>query len=273
MQELWRGLNSPRGATSTSVASSLIMGQGATQILLLLSVSLTALVQTQRVAPASLALPLSLRILASEPWRVLTAFLYSEGFTFSYVIRLHAIACVSRALEHACTAMAPPKASPSRASPMRPLAGSALYVVCLLIGFLLLCGAAALNPAELVAPFLFGSLVLFLCRVSNQLPQQMRLAVCGVGVPDAPWFAYAVLIGSSAYYGAEASRHLVGAIGGDWFDDYIAEQLRGIDSTLSHGGCVHHEVVCNLLRHHGVVLIPRMRPHKVAEVPVRHFAL
>ena len=52
------------------------MAQGVTsRALCALAVVLTGLVQTQRVAPATLALPLSFGTLVSEPWRLFTAFL------------------------------------------------------------------------------------------------------------------------------------------------------------------------------------------------------
>ena len=99
------------------------MAVRATPILLALSVFVTALVQTQRAAPSSFAFPQSIRAAIAEPWRLVTPFCYSDGFTLGYLLRLHVLSCVSYAVEHACSRGSSVATSAASRSPI-PLRGA-----------------------------------------------------------------------------------------------------------------------------------------------------
>ena len=62
-------------------------------------VAVTALVQTQRIAPATIAFPASPREALLEPWRLLSAFCYEDGLTLGFALRLHVVACLSYSVE------------------------------------------------------------------------------------------------------------------------------------------------------------------------------
>lgn len=184
------------------------MAPRVTPLLLTASVFITALVQTQRIAPSSLALPGSLSAALAEPWRLIGTFCYSDGFTFGYLLRLHVLSCVSYTVEHACISRKATNAA--NRSPIL-LHGSALYAAILVISFGLIGGAAGARPSELAVPFMLGSTTLFLCYVACRLPRAP--ASTGVGVPSVRWLSYAILLGSAMVYGATSSMHLLGAIG------------------------------------------------------------
>ena len=65
-------------------------------------VAVTALVQTQRIAPATIAFPASPREALLEPWRLLSAFCYEDGLTLGFALRLHVVACLSYSVEWVC---------------------------------------------------------------------------------------------------------------------------------------------------------------------------
>ena len=173
-------------------------------------VVVSALAQFERLVPVAIAFPASARDATQEPWRLVSAFCYSDGLTVGSALRLHVAACASHAMERAC-ALRP--ASRSERSPI-PLAGAALHAACLLLGFALLAAASLLRPSELGAPFQLGSVAVFLSYVACRLPEPTRLAIGGVpGLPVAPWVPYAIVGGCAAAYGGEAALRLFGALG------------------------------------------------------------
>ena len=183
------------------------MAPRVTPLLLTASVFITALVQTQRIAPSSLALPGSLSAALAEPWRLIGTFCYSDGFTFGYLLRLHVLSCVSYTVEHACISR---KATAANRSPILRH-GSALSAAILVISFGLIGGAAGARPSELAVPFMLGSTTLFLCYVACRLPRAP--ASTGVGVPSVRWLSYAILLCSAMVYGANSSMNQLCAIG------------------------------------------------------------
>ena len=155
------------------------MAPRVTPLLLTASVFITALVQTQRIAPSSLALPGSLSAALAEPWRLIGTFCYSDGFTFGYLLRLHVLSCVSYTVEHACISRKATNAA--NRSPIL-LHGSALYAAILVISFGLIGGAAAATE------------LLFACGIDDSVPcyvacRRSRTGSTGVGVPSVRWYA------------------------------------------------------------------------------------
>ena len=184
-----------------------------TQIYLTLCLIVALLVQTQRLTPADLALPLSGRALLAEPWRIIAAFCYSDGLTVGLLLRLHTISCVSHTLEHVCAFDAAKTSQPfTSRSPLR-LKGRLLHAACLLIGVALNGGGALARPSELAPPFLLGSFTLFLLTAACRLPTYTMKAAGGVGIPMAPFVPYLLLLGSALVFGASACFPMVGAIG------------------------------------------------------------
>ena len=183
-----------------------------TRVYLALCVIVAVLVQTSRLTPADVALPLASHAVLAEPWRLIAAFCYSDGLTVGFLLRLHCISCVSHTLEHVCNLGRAVQNDAALRSPI-PLRGNVLYAACLLIGLALQGAAAVADPTELAPPFFLSSVALFLCYTASRLPLDTIRSVGGVGVPLAPWLPYAVLLACAMSHGASASLPLFGAIG------------------------------------------------------------
>ena len=183
-----------------------------TRILLCTSLLLTTLVQTQRLAPSSLALPDNLEALFAEPWRAVSPFCYSDGLTIGYLLRLHVFACTSYGVEYVCSRSYTAPASRVVGSPLR-LKNSLLYAACVVIAGITLTASTALRPSELAVPFLLGPASLLLCYMYCSLPAPYLKVVGGVGVPAVKWLPYAVILSSGFFIGAAASLHFMGAVG------------------------------------------------------------
>ena len=79
---------------------------GVTQGLILSAIAVTALVQAQRISPASLALSPG-PPWEQDPWRLFSCLFYSDGFSIGFAIRLHVLARFSATLEHTAFAHGP----------------------------------------------------------------------------------------------------------------------------------------------------------------------
>jgi hypothetical protein len=160
-----------------------------TSVYLALCVGAALLVQTQRLTPADLALPLSVRALAAEPWRLILAFCYSDGLTVGLLLRMHAISCVSHTLEHVCCLVT---AGVARRSPLR-VRGRALHAACLLVGMAMLAAAALAQPAELAPPFFLGAFALFLIDAACRLPLPVARAWPALDPSTSGWPSHGLL--------------------------------------------------------------------------------
>jgi len=166
---------------------------------LALCVLAAALVQTQRLSPAALAL--SPRVLPPdlELWRPFTALCFSDGFTPSWLFKLYLISHYGSQLEAA--------AASTRGAPWVPL--DAWHMLgWFLIGAAFMLAAAVARPAELLQPFLLTAVTFFFGTLCSFLP---RPASTRMPLDFTPWgalLALAAVVGPTS-----ALREIVG-VGG-----------------------------------------------------------
>ena len=204
-----------------------------TKALLAASVLVTALVQTQRITPSVLGFPASIEVALAQPWRLLTAFLYGgDGFSVGYVVRLHIIGCLSRALEfalagphteHPATPEPPDPKKPYVPNPDAPAVapgGTLLvcatprlrYVGTLAAGGALIVGVAAARPTDLGSPFLLTHLLAFLAYLTSRAHASSLGYAFGVGVPSGPLAPYLLLLGLALGAGGRAALPAIGGV-------------------------------------------------------------
>ena len=202
-----------------------------TKTLLAAAVVTTGLVQSQRLAPSAICFPSSLEVALEQPWRLVTAFLYADGFSLSFVLQLHLIACLSRQLEFA---FAGPHVTPcplyiasaiaERSAPdgvLARLAAPVQYAAALLGGMLLIALSTVARPTDLGQPFLMTPLLFYLAYLASRLAPASGFAIGGVGVPYALWLPYGLLLFLAAVSGAGAAISAIGGVGGGLFMEIL----------------------------------------------------
>ena len=146
-----------------------------TRCLLCVAVLTTGLVQTQRLTPSAICFPSSLNMALGQPWRLVTAFLYADGFSLEFVLRLHVISSLSHSLEFALAgphvSPTPPSAATVMAAAAKPLARIApmlQYGLVLACGMVLIGCATVARPSDLSQPFLMTPLLFFIAYLVSR---------------------------------------------------------------------------------------------------------
>ena len=195
-----------------------------TRCLLCAAVLVTGLIQTQRLTPSALCFPASLGVALAQPWRLVTAFLYCDGFSLAFVFRLHLISCLSHTLEFA---LAGPHIAPCPSSaatlfaaagkPLERIAPTLQYGLVLAGAVLLVSCAAAGRPADMGAPFLMTPLLFFFAYLSSRLHLRTAMVIGGVGLPHALWLPYGLLLVLAMARGAAVAISALAGVGSGLF--------------------------------------------------------